>query len=212
VLEDTPELNFRQSPHPENTVYLQSIVNRLEGGLDVPMSQLIRVALRQRPDHLVMGEARGAEMWDLIQAMSTGHGGMITSVHSTGAEDLIGRVEYMISLAEVPVAFDQRGIANLISNNFHVAVHLLQNMQTKRRYVNEIAVFKGRLSEDAPTDRPNMQTIFKGGPENDYHLRLAAEECALEDLFSHAGLTFESVLHAYQEEQALLRSQGITTP
>lgn len=208
VLEDTPELNFRVSEHPENTVYVQSIGNRMEGSLSVPMSQLVKVALRQRPDHLIMGEARGAEMWDLIQAMSTGHGGMITSVHATGAGDMIGRVEYMISLADVPVSFDQRGIANLISNNFHVAVHLLQNMQTKRRYVNEIAVFQGRLPEGAPADRPNMQTIFKGGPENDYYLKLVADECALEPLFRHAGQTFGTVLQVYHQEQERLKEQG----
>jgi pilus assembly protein CpaF len=212
VLEDTPELNFRVSGHPENTVYIQSIEHRMEGSLTVPMSQLVKVALRQRPDHLIMGEARGAEMWDLIQAMSTGHGGMITSVHATGAEDMIGRVEYMISLAEVPLSFDQRGIANLISNNFHVAIHLLQNMQTKRRYVNEIAVFRGRLPEDVPTDRPNMQTIFKGGPENDYYLRLVADECALESLFRHAGQSFETVRQVYQQERAVLKGQGIMMP
>jgi len=212
VLEDTPELNFRESGYPENTVYIQSIEHRLEGGLSVPMSNLVKVALRQRPDHLIMGEARGAEMWDLIQAMATGHGGMVTSVHSTGPEDMIGRVEYMVSLANIPVKFDQRGVANLISNNFHVAVHLLQNMQTKRRYVNEVSVFCGRLPEDGPTDRPNMQTIFKGGPENDYYLKLVADDCAIERLFRHAGHSFQKVLDVYQREQEFLKDQGIPIP
>jgi len=151
-------------------------------------------------------------MWDLIQAMSTGHGGMITSVHSTGAEDLIGRVEYMVSLADVPVNFDQRGVANLISNNFHVAIHLLQNMQTKRRYVNEIAVFTGRLPQDKTSDRPNMQTIFKGGPEHGYHLKLVTDQCPLEEVFRHAGLTFDTVLRADQEEQEYMKTLGIKTP
>jgi hypothetical protein len=56
-----------------------------------------------------------------------------------------------------------------------------------------------------------MQTIFKGGPENDYYLKLVADECALEPLFRHAGQTFDAVRQVYQQEQEMLKEQGIKT-
>lgn len=203
VVEDTRELRLRAGDRPQNCVYVVSIKERQEGSLEVTPSSIVKAALRQRPDHLVMGEARGAEMWDLIQAMQTGHGGMLTSVHALDARELVGRVEYMVK--EAGVDRTQKQVANLISASFHVAITLLMDLSSGRRYIKEIAVFKGRLPEEAPGDVPNLDIIFKGGPENEYRLNLTdLKEFALERDLLRLGLTFDIVREIAKKEKKLV--------
>ena len=201
VLEDTRELQLRDGRDPQNCVYVTSVSKRLEGGIEIPMSLLVKAALRQRPDALIMGEARGAEMWDLIQAMQTGHGGMLTSVHAINSEELVSRVEYMISLADIKR--DQKAIANLISTSFQIAITLLMD-HSGRRYVENISAFTGRLPEDDIGDRPNLETLFEGGPKNNFELKLVKKNTALEDKFSRVGLSFENVVGVAKQEKEIL--------
>lgn len=98
VIEDAPELRH-PAPH---TVHLQVRPATPDGIGEVDVATLLRNALRMRPDRLVVGEVRGREVADLLQAMNTGHDGSMTTVHANGADEAIVRLEGMALLAGVP--------------------------------------------------------------------------------------------------------------
>ncbi|MGA0830929.1 MAG: CpaF family protein, partial [Nitriliruptoraceae bacterium] len=100
VIEDAPEL-----AHPaRHTVHLRTRAATAEGVGEVTVAMLVRNALRMRPDRIVVGEVRGAEVVDLLQAMNTGHAGSATTVHANGPEEAVVRLEGMALLAGVPPA------------------------------------------------------------------------------------------------------------
>jgi len=100
VIEDTPELG-----HPSrHCLPLQTVLPSADGTGGVDAEELLRNALRMRPDRLVVGEVRGRETAVLLQAMNTGHSGSMTTVHANGAEDARVRLEGMALLAGIPLA------------------------------------------------------------------------------------------------------------
>jgi pilus assembly protein CpaF len=99
VIEDAPELS-RPAAH---TVHLRTREATPDGIGRVDVATLVRNALRMRPDRLVVGEVRGSEVADLLQAMNTGHDGSMTTVHANGAEEALVRLEGMALLAGVPL-------------------------------------------------------------------------------------------------------------
>lgn len=200
VLEDTRELNLRPGDNPENCIYIVSLKKRLEGGIEITMDDLIKAALRQRPDHLVLGEARGAEMWSLLNAMQTGHGGNLTSVHAISAKDLVERVRNMIYLAGVKM--EAQDVSRLLGSSFHLVITLLITWDG-RRYVSEIASFTGELDGN----QPKYDYLFLGGPERDYRLELASEDCALQPYFEAQGLSYADVVNVAKQEKTLLRAK-----
>ena len=99
IIEDAPELN-----HPSvHSVHLHVRPATPDGTGGVEVAELVRNALRMRPDRLVIGEVRGREVADMLQAMNTGHDGSMTTVHANGAEDALVRLEGMALLASVPL-------------------------------------------------------------------------------------------------------------
>jgi pilus assembly protein CpaF len=107
VIEDAPELR-QPSPH---TVHLRTRAASPEGIGQVDIAALLRNSLRMRPDRLVVGEVRGSEVADLLQAMNTGHDGSMTTVHANGAAEAIVRLEGMALLAGVPLAAARAQVA-----------------------------------------------------------------------------------------------------
>lgn len=107
VLEDAPELR-QPSPH---TVHLRTRAASPEGIGRVDIAALLRNSLRMRPDRLVVGEVRGSEVADLLQAMNTGHDGSMTTVHANGASEALVRLEGMALLAGVPLAAARAQVA-----------------------------------------------------------------------------------------------------
>jgi len=100
VIEDAPELR-----HPaRHTVHLRTRVATPAGVGEVSVATLVRNAMRMRPDRLVVGEVRGVEVADLLQAMNTGHDGSATTVHANGAEEALTRFEGMALAAGIPLA------------------------------------------------------------------------------------------------------------
>ncbi|MFU8840733.1 MAG: CpaF family protein [Nitriliruptoraceae bacterium] len=99
VIEDAPELR-RSARH---TVHLRTRAASPDGAGGVDVATLLRNALRMRPDRLVVGEVRGAEVADLLQAMNTGHDGSFTTVHANGPREAVVRLEGMALLAGVPL-------------------------------------------------------------------------------------------------------------
>jgi pilus assembly protein CpaF len=128
VIQDAPELSH-PAPH---TVHLQVRPASPDGVGAVDVAALVRNALRMRPDRLVIGEVRGVEVADLLQAMNTGHDGSMTTVHANGAADAITRLEGMALLAGVPHDAARAQVATAID-----AVVALQR-RGSRRFVESI--------------------------------------------------------------------------
>jgi pilus assembly protein CpaF len=95
TIEDTAELKLQQ-PH---TIRLETRPANMEGAGEVKQRDLVRNSLRMRPDRIILGEVRGPEALDMLQAMSTGHEGSLTTIHANDTRDALGRLEMMVTLA-----------------------------------------------------------------------------------------------------------------
>jgi pilus assembly protein CpaF len=113
------------------------------GGVDV--ATLLRNALRMRPDRLVVGEVRGGEVADLLQAMNTGHVGSMTTVHANGADEALVRLEGMALLAGIPLAAARAQVAAAVD----VIVALDRDRQGRRRVAGVVEVVLGQDGAEA---------------------------------------------------------------
>lgn len=118
TIEDSAEL---QIVHVPNLVRLETRNANTEGEGEVTMSQLIRAALRMRPDRIIVGEVRGKETLDMLQAMNTGHDGSLSTGHGNSARDMLSRLETMVLMAaELPLEANRQQISSAVD----VMVHL----------------------------------------------------------------------------------------
>ncbi len=134
VIEDTPELR----PEGSHAVHLHVRPPSPDGVGGVDVATLVRQALRMRPDRLVIGEVRGAEVADLLQAMNTGHAGSMTTVHANGARDALVRLGGMALLAGLPT----RAVEAQLATALDVVVALSRHPDGSR-CVDEIAEVEG---------------------------------------------------------------------
>jgi pilus assembly protein CpaF len=113
TIEDSAELRLQQ-PH---VVRLETRPPNLEGTGEIAQRELVRNALRMRPDRIIVGECRGAEALDMLQAMNTGHEGSLTTIHANSARDALGRLEMMVLMAnyEIPVPVIRSYVASAIT-------------------------------------------------------------------------------------------------
>lgn len=172
-----------------NSVYFVTRSKLLEGGIDVDMRHLIITALRQRPDHLVLGEARGPEVYDLLNAMQTGHGGNLTSIHANSLQELPQRVGAMLFQGGVDMGADR--VARLLGTSFDIGITEMQDFYG-RRYLLEIGEFTGEVEAGLPV----LHTVFEGGDIREYRPTLVADHSVHEEHFQRSGVSFESVLEA----------------
>jgi pilus assembly protein CpaF len=136
VIEDAPELR-RPAPH---TVHLRVRPPTPDGVGSVDVDTLVRNALRMRPDRLVVGEVRGREVADLLQAMNTGHDGSMTTVHANGPEEALVRLEGMALLAGVPLPAARAQVAAAVD----LVVALDRDVDGRRRVQAVVEVVLGR--------------------------------------------------------------------
>jgi len=148
-VEDTVELQV----HKPHVVQMESKPANIEGKGAYTIGDLVRNALRMRPDRIVVGECRGAEALDMLQAMNTGHDGSLTTIHANTAEDVILRLEVMVQMArDLPTASIHRQIASAID-----LVVQLTRMRDGRRVVSQVAEVIG-LDED--TGKVRLRDLF----------------------------------------------------
>ncbi|MEP7201088.1 MAG: ATPase, T2SS/T4P/T4SS family [Ilumatobacteraceae bacterium] len=152
TLEDIAELRL---PHP-HVVRLETRPLSAEGTGEITLRQLLRTALRMRPDRLVLGEVRGAEAVQLIQAMNTGHDGSMSTVHANSAVDAIGRVCSLV-LQEVP-AWPLEAIHDQVRRSIDVVIHVGRGSGNTRRVIEicetdptSVGVDMRRLADAATT-------------------------------------------------------------
>jgi pilus assembly protein CpaF len=119
TIEDSAELQLRQ----EHVIRLESRPPNIEGKGAIPIRELVRNALRMRPDRIIVGECRGGEALDMLQAMNTGHEGSMSTVHANSAVDAFGRLETMVLMvgADLPARAIQKQISSAIDLVVHVA-------------------------------------------------------------------------------------------
>ncbi len=148
-IEDAAELQF----HKRNVVSLETRPPNIEGKGEITQRELVRNALRMRPDRIIVGEVRGSEVMDMFQAMNTGHEGSMTTIHANGPRDALLRLETMISLAGYQIP--QKALRHLISSSLDIIVQLARHTDGVRRIVSisEIIGMEG--------DVISLQDIFQ---------------------------------------------------
>src|SRR5438309_6127103 len=148
TIEDAAELQLKQ----ENIVRLETRPPNIEGKGAVRQRQLVINSLRMRPDRIVVGEVRGEEAFDMLQAMNTGHEGSLTTVHANSQRDALARVENMVSMANLNIP--ERAVRHQIASAIHAVVQIARMSDGTRKVIaiSEIAGMEG--------DVINMQEIF----------------------------------------------------
>lgn len=136
TIEDSAEL---QVNGVENLVRLESRNATLEGKLEVKIRDLVKAALRIRPDRIIVGECRGAEALDMLQALNTGHDGTLSTGHGNSSKDMISRLETMVLMAD-DVALPIEAIDKQIASGIDIFIHLsrINKSQRKLMEVNEV--------------------------------------------------------------------------
>jgi len=137
--EDSAELNFPQ----EHVVRLETRPPSLEGDGAIDIRCLVKQTLRMRPDRIVVGECRGGETLDMLQAMGTGHDGSMTTVHSNNPRECIGRLETLVQYAGT--ALSPRAIKEMIANAVHMIVQQsrIDDGSRKVMFITEIGGMQG---------------------------------------------------------------------
>jgi pilus assembly protein CpaF len=141
TIEDSAELQLRQ-PH---VVRLETRPPNVEGVGAVPQRQLVINALRMRPDRIILGEVRGDEALDMLQAMNTGHDGSLTTVHANTPRDALARIETMVSMGSTQIR--EKAIRQQIASAIDVVCHLSRLSDGKRKVmaVAEITGMEGEV-------------------------------------------------------------------
>lgn len=134
TIEDAVELQLRQ----KHVIRLESRPPNIEGKGEVNIRDLVRNALRMRPDRIIVGEVRGGEALDMLQAMNTGHDGSISTVHANTPRDVLSRLETMVLMSglELPI----RAIRQQIASAIDLIVHLNRLKDGTRRFVKIVEV------------------------------------------------------------------------
>ena len=149
TIEDAAELRL----HQRHVIRLEARMKNVEGEGEVIIRDLVRNSLRMRPDRIIVGEVRGAEALDMLQAMNTGHDGSLSTVHANAPRDALARIETMVLMAgfDLPV----RAIRQQVSSALDLIVHL-ERLEDGTRRVTEITEVQ-RMEADVVT----LQDIFK---------------------------------------------------
>ena len=149
TIEDPTELRLQQG----HVVSLEARPASLEGKGEVTQRELVRNALRMRPDRIIVGEVRGAEAFDMMQAMNTGHEGSLGTVHANTPRDALARIENMILMAGLDLPM--RAIREQIASAIHMVIQIARLPDGTRRVtaVSEISGMEGEVV--------TMQDLFK---------------------------------------------------
>ncbi len=149
TIEDAAELRLNQ----RHVLRLEARPKNIEGEGEIPIRELVRNALRMRPDRIIVGEVRGAETLDMLQAMNTGHDGSLSTVHANAPRDALARVETMVLMA----GFDlpMKAIRQQVASALDMIVHL-ERLEDGSRRVTSITEVQ-RMEGDVIT----LQELFE---------------------------------------------------
>lgn len=149
TIEDAAELHLRQ----EHVISLETRVTNYDNDGEITIRDLVRNSLRMRPDRIIVGEVRGKEAFDMLQAMNTGHDGSLTTLHANGAADALNRLETMVLMSGLDIPI--KAIREYITSAIDLVVNI-ERMNDGRRKITSICEIDG--FED---DRIKLKEIFK---------------------------------------------------
>jgi pilus assembly protein CpaF len=152
TIEDAAELQLQQ----EHVITLEARPPNIEGQGEIRIRELVRNALRMRPDRIIVGEVRGAETLDMLQAMNTGHEGSLTTIHANSPRDALSRLETLVLTAGVDLPL--RAIREQISSAFDLLVQINRLVDGSRRVTNVTEVL--RMESEVIT----LQDVFVAKP------------------------------------------------
>jgi pilus assembly protein CpaF len=155
TIEDAAELQLQQ----EHVITLESRPPNIEGKGEVRIRELVRNALRMRPDRIIVGEVRGAETLDMLQAMNTGHEGSLTTIHANSPRDALSRVETLVLTGGIELPL--RAIREQIASAFDLLVQISRLVDGSRR-VTHISEVLGMES-----DVISLQDVFVAKPPDE---------------------------------------------
>jgi pilus assembly protein CpaF len=149
TIEDAAELQLQQT----HVARMETRPPNIEGRGEIPQRELVRNALRMRPDRVIVGEVRGAEAFDMLQAMNTGHDGSMTTIHANTPRDALSRLEQMIGMTSIDLPM--RSMRQQIASAINVVIQLSRMSDGTRRLVSmqEITGMEGEVI--------SMQEIFR---------------------------------------------------
>jgi pilus assembly protein CpaF len=155
TIEDAAELQLQQ----EHVIVLESRPPNIEGQGEVRIRELVRNALRMRPDRIIVGEVRGAETLDMLQAMNTGHEGSLTTIHANSSRDALSRLETLVLTGGIDLPL--RAIREQISSAFDLLIQISRLVDGSRRITHITEVL--RMESDVVT----LQDIFAARPPDE---------------------------------------------
>jgi len=149
TIEDAAELQLQQS----HVARLETRPSNIEGKGEIAQRELVKNSLRMRPDRIIVGEVRGGEAFDMLQAMNTGHDGSMTTIHANSCRDALSRLEQMIGMARIDIPL--RSMRSQIASALQVVIQLQRMSDGRRRLVSvqEITGMEGEVV--------TMHEIFK---------------------------------------------------
>jgi pilus assembly protein CpaF len=155
TIEDAAELQLQQ----QHVITLEARPPNIEGEGEVRIRELVRNALRMRPDRIIVGEVRGPETLDMLQAMNTGHEGSLTTIHANSPRDALARLETLVMTAGVELP--HRAIREQIASAFDVLVQISRLVDGSRRltHITEVS----RMESDVIT----LQDVFIARPPDE---------------------------------------------
>jgi pilus assembly protein CpaF len=155
TIEDAAELQLQQ----EHVITLESRPANIEGQGEIRIRELVRNSLRMRPDRIIVGEVRGAETLDMLQAMNTGHEGSLTTIHANSPRDALSRLETLVMTGGVELP--HRAIREQISSAFDLLVQISRLVDGSRRVTHVTEVL--RMESDVIT----LQDLFVAKPPDE---------------------------------------------
>jgi pilus assembly protein CpaF len=150
TIEDTFEINISH----ENSVRLESRLPNIEGRGEITIRDLVRNSLRMRPDRIIVGEVRGIEAIDVMQAMNTGHNGSMTTVHANSPVDLISRLETMLIMSGLNL--NPISARRIIASSLNIIIHL-ERLKNGRRIISRIS----EVVSDNETIGESLEILIK---------------------------------------------------
>lgn len=157
TIEDSAELQLQQVPH---LVRLEARSANLEGRLEVTIRDLVKASLRMRPDRIIVGECRGAEALEVLQAFHTGHDGSLSTGHANSTKDMLSRLETMVLMgSDIPL----QAVRQQIASGIDLMVHL-GRMRDKSRKLLEISEILGMEAGEIQIQK--LYEFHETGEEN----------------------------------------------
>ena len=170
TIEDAAELQLQQ----DHVVRLETRPPNIEGAGEITQRDLVRNALRMRPERIILGEVRQAEALDMLQAMNTGHDGSLATIHANTPRDALVRLETMVSMAGLSIP--DKALRHQVASAIHAVIQVarLKDGSRKMLYLNEIVGMEG--------DVIVMQEIFN------YEMQGLTEEGKVKGRFRASGI------------------------